>query len=185
MTEAVQKAILSSYVGRTNEEVVWRLPSYLVAMRQRSPVRAILAGGLTAGTIDIGAACLINGRSIPFVLHTIAGGLLAQRSYAGGWRTAVLGLLLQEAMSILIAAVYVSGSRYISLLTRRWVVCGLLYGAVVFVVMNYVVLPLSAWRLVPHFPAWKFAGNLLAMFLFGFIVAFFSRTTGPLGRARP
>lgn len=153
-------------------------------MNKNSPLGAILAGGLAAGTIDIGAACLINGRSITFILHTIAGGLLAQRAYAGGWHTALLGLLLQEAMALLIASVYVLAGRHLSILTRRWVVWGLLYGVVVFVVMNYLVLPLSAWHVVPHFSAWKFAGNLLAMLLFGLIVAFFSRAgAAPRGAA--
>jgi hypothetical protein len=144
-------------------------------MKQHSAVRAILAGGLIAGTIDIGAACLINGRSVPFVLHTIAGGLLAEQAYAGGWRTALLGLLLQEGMAMLIAACYLLAAGYLSALRQRWVTWGLLYGVVIFVVMNYVVLPLSAWKVVPHFSAYKLVANLLAMLLFGLIVAFFSR----------
>ncbi len=39
------------------------------------PLAAILLGGMIAATIDIGAACLINDRSVPFILHTIAGGI--------------------------------------------------------------------------------------------------------------
>jgi hypothetical protein len=143
-------------------------------MPQRT-LKAILTGGLIAGTVDIGAACLINGRSVPFVLHTIAGGLLARRTYAGGWQTALLGLVLQELMALLIAAIYVFAARYIRALTGRWIAWGLLYGVVIFVVMNYVVLPLSAWHVVPHFSAWKAFANLLAMLLFGLIVAFCSR----------
>jgi hypothetical protein len=145
-------------------------------MKQHSAIRAICAGGLIAGTIDIAAACLINGRSIPFILHTIAGGLLGARTYAGGWRSALLGLVLQEAMAVLIAACYVLAARVFSDLRQRWVSWGLLYGVVIFVVMNYVVLPLSAWKVIPHFSAWKFAGNLAAMLLFGLIVAFYGRT---------
>jgi len=41
--------------------------------------------------------------------------------------------------------------------------------------MNYVVLPLSALGRTPHFTASRLAGNLLAMLLFGVIVAFFAR----------
>jgi hypothetical protein len=145
-------------------------------MKQHSAIRAILIGGLIAGTIDIGAACLINGRGIAFILRTIAGGLLAQRAYAGGWRTALLGLVLQEAMAMLIAAVYVLSARPLSDLRRRWVRWGLLYGVVIFIVMNYLVLPLSAWKVTPHFSAWKLAANAAAMLLFGLIVAFFARS---------
>jgi hypothetical protein len=55
---------------------------------------------------------------------------------------------------------------------------GVIYGAVIFVVMNYVVLPLSAWRVMPRFSLLSFAGNLAAMFLFGLIIAFCARRSG-------
>jgi uncharacterized membrane protein YagU involved in acid resistance len=60
-------------------------------------------------------------------------------------------------------------------LLRRWVTSGLVYGVIVFFVMNYVVVPLSAWKLPPHFTPLKFAENMAAMLLFGLIIAFFSR----------
>ncbi len=141
-------------------------------MNSRGVIKAILLGGIVAATIDIGAACLINGRSVPFILHTIAGGLLGRRSFSGGATTEILGFILQEGMGIIIAAIYVLASQRLTALARRWPLWGILYGAVIFVVMNYVVLPLSAWRVMPSFSAWKLTANLAAMFLFGLIVAF-------------
>ncbi len=41
--------------------------------------------------------------------------------------------------------------------------------------MNYVVVPLSALKHTPHFTAAHFVENMLAMMLFGVIVAFFAR----------
>lgn len=140
----------------------------------RALLAAVLWGGLVAGTIDIGAACLISGRSIPYILHVIAGGLLGKQALAGGAGTAVLGLLLQELMGIIIAAVYVLAATRLPMLTRRWVPWGLAYGVVVYFVMNYVVLPLSAWHVVPPFNLTKFLPNMAAMLLFGVIVAFFA-----------
>jgi hypothetical protein len=148
----------------------------------RALITASVAGGIVAGTIDIGAACLINGRSIAFILHAIAGGLLAQRSFAGGAATAVLGAALQEGMGILIAAIYVVAGEWLPALRRRWVGFGLAYGVAIFLVMNYVVVPLSAWRRLPHFSSPKFAANLAAMLLFGLIVAFFARRRAPAMR---
>jgi hypothetical protein len=37
------------------------------------------------------------------------------------------------------------------------------------------VLPLSAWKSVPHFTVEKFAANMAAMLVFGLIIAFFAR----------
>jgi hypothetical protein len=139
------------------------------------PLAAILLGGMIAATIDIGAACLINDRGVPFILHTIAGGILGPRTYSGGSATALLGLTLQELMGILIAAIYVGAARLLPLLVRRWVAAGLLYGVVIFLVMNYLVVPLSAWKHQAHFSAPKFMLNMAAMLLFGVIVAYFAR----------
>jgi hypothetical protein len=139
------------------------------------PLTAILLGGMIAATIDIGAACLINDRSVPFILHTIAGGILGSRTYAGGNATALLGLALQELMGVLIAAIYVGAARLLPLLARRWMSAGLLYGVVIFFVMNYLVVPLSAWKHHAHFSASKFMLNMAAMLLFGVIVAYFAR----------
>ena len=144
-------------------------------IKERDVFTAILLGGVIAATIDIGAACVISGRNPGFILQVIAGGLLAKASFAGGWATMLLGAVLQEAMGLLIAAIYVVLAKSIPPLPRRWVISGLAYGVVVFFVMNYVVVPLSAWKSAPHFTTLKFAANMAAMLLFGLIVAFFCR----------
>jgi hypothetical protein len=140
----------------------------------RAEFRAILIGGFTAGTIDIGAACLIYGIGPVVILKAIASGLLGQSSFQGGLAAAALGLALQWLMSCLIAAVYVVASLKMTTLRRRWILAGLAYGAVVFGVMNYVVVPLSAIGEFPTFTLPKFIANLVAMFLFGLIVTFFA-----------
>jgi hypothetical protein len=78
-------------------------------------------------------------------------------------------------MGMLIAAVYVIASRVAGPLAHRWIVGGLGYGVAIFFVMNYVVVPLSAWKRVPHFSPRTFTENMIAMLLFGLIVAFFAR----------
>ena len=149
-----------------------------MAVNSRSTAAAILLGGLTAGTIDIGSAALINTRGPVFILHAIAGGLLAMASFDGGAGTAVLGLVLQWAMSLVIAAIFVIAAIRIPALRRQWLPAGLAYGVGIFFVMNYVVVPLSAWHRFPHFSPEHFAENMLAMLLFGLIIAFFARRTG-------
>jgi|SRR5579864_4163727 len=142
---------------------------------RNSVLTSILLGGIVAGTIDIGAASLINVVSPMLILHFIAGGLLGKAALAGGTSAALLGLSLQWAMSLLIAAIYALTTRLLHILRGRWIAGGLAYGTVIFFVMNYEVVPLSAWSTRPHFSSVKFAENLLAMLLFGLIVAFFGR----------
>ncbi|MFC5580034.1 hypothetical protein [Rhodanobacter terrae] len=141
-----------------------------------STLIAILYGGFIAGTIDIGVASLINGISPLIILRAIASGLLGKVAFHGGMPVSLLGLVLQWGMSLLIAAIFVFAARQLTWLNRRWVTAGVLYGAVVFVVMEYVVVPLSAAWPKPHFTTRSFIENLLAMMLFGLIVAFFARS---------
>ncbi|MHA6204114.1 hypothetical protein ACXU4B_06820 [Dyella soli] len=143
--------------------------------RTRYPaLAAALWGGFVAGTLDIGAASLISGYNPVVILKYIAGGLLGKSALAGPPSVAVLGLVLQWAMSILIAAIFVFAARRLAG-TRNWPVWGVAYGVVIFIVMNYVVVPLSALGKVPHFSTYSFIANLAAMLLFGWIVAFFAR----------
>jgi uncharacterized membrane protein YagU involved in acid resistance len=137
---------------------------------------AILLGGFIAGTIDIGAAALINAVSVPVILKAIASGILGKASFERGMEAESLGVLLQWAMSILIAAIFVVTASRVTILKRQWLAAGLAYGVVVFFVMNYVVVPLSAIGRVPHFTTARFIENLLAMLLFGVIIAFIARS---------
>ena len=147
----------------------------------RATVRAILTSGFIAGTIDIGAACVIYTVGPVVILKSIAGGILGPASFRGGAAVAALGLLLQWLMSWVIAAAYLVATANMPIVRRSWILSGLAYGVVVFVVMNYVILPLSAVGHTPTFTVTRFVGNLLAMFLFGLIISYFaSRMTREL-----
>ena len=150
--------------------------------RAGRPALAILVGGLVAGTLDIGAASLINMVDPRVILRFIAGGLLGKAALQGGPAVAWLGLLLQWGMSLLIAAVFVFAALRLRWLTARPILAGLAYGAVVFVVMNYVVVYFSAWHRINHFTPASFVENLLAMLVFGLIVSVCARAF--LGRKR-
>jgi hypothetical protein len=119
--------------------------------RTSGALRAVMLGGLIAGTIDIGAACLISGKGPLIILRYVAGGLLGREALKGHSDVVAIGVGLQWAMSLIIAAVYVAASRAFPILARWWIPGGLAYGVVVFAVMNWVVVPLSALRAQPHF----------------------------------
>jgi hypothetical protein len=137
---------------------------------------AILLGGLVAGTLDIFVAAAINHIRVGVILQAIASGLLGRASFSEGQRSMAIGLVAQELMSLAIAAIYVLASIRLPLLRRRPLALGALYGVGIFLVMNFVVVPLSAaWP--RHRPVHMEAVllNLAAMILFGVIVAACSR----------
>ncbi|HSM70187.1 MAG TPA: hypothetical protein VK851_01465 [Anaerolineales bacterium] len=74
----------------------------------------------------------------------IASGLLGDAAYTGGFATALLGVILEFVMTIIIAGIFIFSADRIPLLRKNVIVGSLLYGFGVFVVMNFVVLPLSA-----------------------------------------
>jgi hypothetical protein len=146
-----------------------------IAMR-RNVWLAIAGGGLVAGSIDIFAPVLIYWINPQSVLRFIAGGLIGRpAAKAGGPEIVLLGLLLQWAMSLIIAAIFVAAALRLRALVRDWVLAGFAYGVVVFFVMNYVVRPLSMHRDFPHMGLYDFSTNMAAMWLFGLIVAWFAQ----------
>ena len=156
-------------------------------MNGRARLNAILLGGFVAGTIDIGAATLISRKhDAVLILHAIASGLIGlEASLGGGFATALLGLVLQWAMSLIIAAVFVVAAGYLPVLRRFWLVAGLAYGIAIFFVMNYAVVPLSALHQFPQFTVRSFTLNMIAMLVFGTIVAWFAREANERPKAEP
>jgi hypothetical protein len=138
--------------------------------------RRMVIAGVVAGTLDIGAACLINHVGPIIICQAIARGVLGKASFDEGLASAAFGLMLQWLMSVLIAACcFFAARRLPRALKGRWAVTGLLFGLVIFLVMNYVVVPLSAVGHVPHFETPKLIENLIAMLVFGMILSFFAR----------
>jgi hypothetical protein len=73
----------------------------------------------------------------------------------------------------------------VALLKRSWALGGFLYGLVIFFVMSYIVVPLSAAVPKPEFTLQAFAENLLAMIVFGLIIAFFAHRFGDEALGEP
>src|SRR5580698_4096768 len=148
-------------------------------------LNAILLGGLIAGTVDIGAAALINMTDPLGVLRAIASGLIGKAAHGGGLPVESLGLVLQWAMGVLIAAIYILATAALPGMRKRWIPTGIGAGVIIYFVMVYLVLPLSA---APFRQAFDLQGfiknfafdadfvkNLLAMIVFGLIIGFFAR----------
>src|SRR5437868_12417500 len=60
-----------------------------------------------------------------------------------GWISAAIGLVCHFAVAFGAATVYYFASRKLRLLVERPVLCGLIYGELVFLFMYFVVIPLS------------------------------------------
>ncbi|MHB1058473.1 MAG: hypothetical protein ACYC0F_11420 [Rhodanobacter sp.] len=131
--------------------------------------------GLLLGTLDLVYACtywgLLHGVPPSRILQGIAAGLLGARAFAGGAATAWLGALLHYAIMQAMVFAYAAASRRAALLLRRPWPCGLLYGLLLYVAMNAIVLPLSAAGRVPTLPGWVIGSIVVHMALIGLPIA--------------
>src|SRR6266403_5363121 len=119
----------------------------------KGPFAAIFSGGLLAGIFDLTQAFIGFGLrgSTPYqILQSVAGGIFGTRSREMGWTSAAIGLLCHFTIAFTAATVYYLASRKLRILVEHPVLCGLVYGELVFLFMYFVVIPLSAIG-PPHF----------------------------------
>jgi uncharacterized membrane protein YagU involved in acid resistance len=70
--------------------------------------------------------------------------LLGEASFEGGGSTAALGLVLHYLIALSMSVVYYLVAFRWALLWQRPLVCGAGYGLLLYAIMNYLVVPLSA-----------------------------------------
>jgi hypothetical protein len=133
-----------------------------------SHARALLFGTLAVGILDgLDAILFFYLRSDVApdrIFKGIAAGLLGPSARQGGWGTVLLGIGLHFFISFVVVLVFMLASRRIPILTRRPIVSGLLYGIGVYLVMNFIVLPLSATGRAPFVLPVVVNGVLIHMF---------------------
>ncbi len=109
---------------------------------------AVIYGGLLAGILDaadgVVAYYLAYGLNPIQVLQYIASGFYGASAFQKGLYGAFVGLVAHFFIAFVVAAIYVGASRVLPVLARQAAAWGLAYGAAVFLVMNFVVLPQTA-----------------------------------------
>lgn len=160
-----------------------------------SPIawRYVVLGGLALATLDALFATtywrFAAGMPWTRVFQSVAAGVLGlQASIAGGERTAWLGVGLHYAIAMCFVVAYTIVATHLDALVRRPLVSGALYGLLLYVVMNLVVIPLSAIGHLPKFDDVPWVASSIAMHVvFGLICAFAARQAlaGVSARRRP
>ncbi len=107
---------------------------------------APIVAGLICGVLDGLAAILIalaRGGSVVRTFQGIAFAVLGRGAYQGGTKTVLLGIALHFLIAFGAAFVYFIASRFLPILLEHAIVMGLLYGVIVHLVMQYIVIPMS------------------------------------------
>ena len=142
----------------------------MTATTGRRFVKALSLCLIIAGTLDISDALIffgLRGVSPKRLLQNIASALAGPQAFHGGLATALLGLAIHYAITFCWATLFLFAATRFAGLTRHAVISGLLYGGLIYVVMDFVVLALT--RLPPrqhHLPAAVLLNGVLALLLF-------------------
>ena len=136
--------------------------------------------GLIAGTLDIGENILYNhfrGVTPRMIFQYIASGLIGMSSFQMGATSVALGVMIHYCIALTWTAIFYLASRQIAVLRERPVICGLLYGVLVYVVMTYLVLPLTHVPPPRHPPTlWtRFNALLPLLFCIGLTISLLVR----------
>lgn len=141
----------------------------------------ILLAGLTVGTLDLAFASAywaIHDVPPSRILQVIAGWVLGREAaLSGGWTTVLLGAALHYYLMTAMAAGYVLASRRIPALLQQPLRYGALYGALLYVLMFDVLLPLfsASHTVKPPRVDWQVACFVAYIVFVGIPCALFAR----------
>jgi uncharacterized membrane protein YagU involved in acid resistance len=117
-------------------------------MPDRKPLVAVFLGGGVAATLDLVYAILRNGgggKPPLWTLQLVASGWLGAVSFENGWPAGILGVVSHYSTVFVAAALYFLISRRAPMLRSQAWLCGALFGVLVYLFMNFAVIPLSAF----------------------------------------
>jgi hypothetical protein len=138
-------------------------------------IRTIMQAWLVAGTLDIVAAMIsflaYGNKDLTRLFQYIASGVFGKEAYAGGTAMVIVGLLFHYIIALVFTIIFFLIYPSIRGFISRPIAVGLLYGILVWVVMNRIVLPLSNVAMAPFNPIRAFIGMVILMFAIGVPIA--------------
>jgi hypothetical protein len=150
-------------------------PASSPVVRERQALYTILIAWMLAGTLDIATAVLYYvGPSITgatTLLQGIASGVLGVRAFAGGLETAAFGLVLHYLIALIWTLVLFVCLGAFKALTRHLTLTGVVYGIVIWLTMNLIVLPLSKVGHTPIHLRPAITGAIILVFCIGLPIA--------------
>jgi len=133
--------------------------------------QAVLLAGLVAGVLD-GTAAVIStyisiGRGFEAVFRFVASGVFGPAAFEGGPSMIVAGVCFHMLIAMIWAIVFFFIYPLLKGLGRNKILVGLLYGVVVWLCMNLIVVPLSNTPKFPFNPIGMIKGMAILMVCIG------------------
>ncbi|HEY0274389.1 MAG TPA: hypothetical protein VGC22_14445 [Chitinophaga sp.] len=144
----------------------------------RRGLPVLLTAWLLCGTLDILAAFglysfILHKATMLQVLQHISSAVYGNSAYRYGWYTGLAGLAFHYLIAGCFTLCYLLFTARYPPRGRAFILYGILYGLVVWAVMNLVVLPMSRLQRFPQWPDALF-GILVLIFLFALPLAVYT-----------
>lgn len=137
------------------------------------PVKTVVLTWLLAGTLDALAAMIVYQIKPLPLFRYIASGALGPDAMSAGIGMALVGLLFHYFIAFFWTILFFIIYPKVALLSWNRFVTGLLYGIVVWGVMNLVVVPLTTINRAPFTFQSAAIGAVILMFAIGLPISFF------------
>jgi uncharacterized membrane protein YagU involved in acid resistance len=140
-------------------------------------LKTMLIAGVVAGTLDMTGALIVyvailHKATVLVILQRIAAAAFGLPAFKGGYSMALWGLIFHYIIAFSFAAAYVLLYPYQPLMRKSRLVSGLLYGVLVWVIMNRIVLPMTKLPLSRFQWSGALIGAALLILFIGLPVAF-------------
>jgi hypothetical protein len=124
-----------------------------LSLAVRDSLARVTLAGLAGGVVDVypTGMALSKGRPWDAPWQAVASGWIGKAARDGGLASTGLGIVTHFGIALAMAAAYALVARRFPVLYRRWWLCAVPYGAILYLVMNRIVLPLrwpgaGGWR---------------------------------------
>jgi uncharacterized membrane protein YagU involved in acid resistance len=135
--------------------------------RQTGPLKIIFLTALIAGTLDAVAAMVVY--QIPPIplFKFIASGAFGKETFSGGQEMVIAGVVFHYFIALSWSVLFFLIYPKIRFLSRHSIISGLLYGVVVWVIMNLAILPMTKVPQRPFDLRQAIIGAVILMFMIG------------------
>jgi hypothetical protein len=152
----------------------------------RSVPKAILIGAIVAALLDLLDPVIFYGlRGVaPIKIpQSIASGILGRAAYSDGVPSVLLGLAAHLFIALVWATIFVLAARAVPFLEHRAIASGLVYGAFIYAVMYYLVLPYTnIYPRIDPSPGVRLNSIAAMVFLVGLPISLANRRFAPSSR---
>jgi len=144
--------------------------------------KQVLLIALIAGTLDGLAAIIFLGKmNFTGVFQYIASAVLGAEAFAGGIKTAFIGLAFHYFIAFCFTLIFAIASTKTPALRKNIIVSGIIYGIVVWTIMTFLIVPLTKIPAAPFHYERAILNAVILIFCIGLPISYLTARNSSIG----